>query len=237
MGKDVSIVTGAGRGIGRSIALKLAEEGHNIVILSRTEDELKSVKKEIERFGSESLYFTGDVTDEKFVMRSVKEVFERFNKIDHLINNAGFGIFKKLVDSSLDEFQSQMNTNLFGVYNFCKAVLPGMIERKSGSIINISSLAGKNFFSGGTMYTATKHALMGFSKSLMMEVREYNIRVAVVCPGSVETGFGGNSEMSPVSKSNILLPEDVADTVAAIIKLPVRALISEVELRPTNPKK
>jgi 3-oxoacyl-[acyl-carrier protein] reductase len=237
MGRDVSIITGAGKGIGRSIALKLAEEGHDTVILSRTESDLKAVRKEIERYGTSCLYFIGDVAEENFAVGTIKSVLERFGKIDHLINNAGFGIFKKLIDTTLGEFQMQVNTNLFGVYNFCKAVLPSMIERKSGSIINISSLAGKNFFAGGTMYTATKHALMGFSKSLLMEVREYNIRVAVVCPGSVDTAFGSHSEMSPVSKSNILLPEDVADTVAAIIKLPERALISEVELRPTNHKK
>lgn len=237
MDTDVSIVTGAGKGIGRGIALKLAREGHNVIITSRTESELIIAQKEIESNGVESSYFVGDVTDVDFVSSIVKNTLERFGKIDHLINNAGFGIFKNLVDSRLEEFQSQVNTNLFGVYNFCKAVLPGMIEKRKGSIINISSLAGKNFFAGGTMYTATKHALMGFSKSLMMEVREYNIRVAVVCPGSVETNFGSKSENSPISKGEILKPEDVADTVAAIIKLPVRALISEVELRPTNPKK
>ncbi|MDP4196214.1 MAG: SDR family NAD(P)-dependent oxidoreductase, partial [Bacteroidota bacterium] len=140
-------------------------------------------------------------------------------------------------DSKLEEFQRQINTNLYGIYNFTKAVLPGMIDRRSGSIINISSLAGKNSFVGGTMYSASKHAVMGFTKSLMLEVREYNIRTVVICPGSVESSFGRDSSTDPRSKAQILMPEDVADVVVAVIKLPVRALMSEIDLRPTNPSK
>jgi 3-oxoacyl-[acyl-carrier protein] reductase len=236
-GTDVSIVTGAGRGIGRSIALRLAKEGHNLIITSRTERELRSAKEEIESFGVECSYFTGDVTDPNFVNNTVKEILKSYGRVDHLINNAGIGVIKKVVDSNLEEFQRQINTNLYGIYNFTKAVLPGMIDRRSGSIINISSLAGKNSFVGGTMYSASKHAVMGFTKSLMLEVREYNIRTVVICPGSVESSFGRDSSTDPRSKGQILMPEDVADVVAAVIKLPVRALMSEIDLRPTNPSK
>ncbi len=236
MEREVSIVTGAGKGIGKGIALRLADEGHNLIITSRTEKDLQILQEEIRSKNVECEYFTGDVYDVEFVNSSVQKVFEKFGKVDHLINNAGFGIFKKFIDSTLEEFKSQINTNLFGVYNFTKAVLPEMIKRNSGSIINISSLAGKNSFVGGTMYSASKHALMGFTKSLMLEVREYNVRVAAVCPGSVETNFGsGNS--SPMNSKNILMPEDIAEVVATIIKLPVTALMSEVDIRPTNPKK
>jgi 3-oxoacyl-[acyl-carrier protein] reductase len=235
--REVSLVTGAGRGIGKAIAIRLARENHNIVLISRTESELVKVKKEIESLGMESIYFVGDVADEKFAASTVGEVLNKYEKIDHLINNAGIGIIKKFTDSTLDEFKLQVNTNLYGVYNFSKAVLPGMIKRESGSIINISSLAGKNSFVGGTMYSATKHALLGLTKSLMLEVREFNIRVAAICPGSVDTNFGDGSHINPRSVSQILLPEDVAEVVVSVIKLPVRALASEIDLRPTNPKK
>lgn len=235
--RDVSIVTGAGRGIGRGIAVKLAKEGHTIVITSRTESELRALKEEIESYGVGCRYFKGDVADSEFVQNSIRQVIEEYGKVDHLINNAGIGIMKKVIDSRLEEFQKQINTNLYGIYNFTKAVLPGMIERKSGSIINISSLAGKNSFAGGAMYSASKHAVIGFTKSLMLEVREYNIRTAVICPGSVESDFGRDAHNDPRSKGAILKPEDVADVVAAVIKLPVRALMSEIDLRPTNPSK
>ena len=136
---------------------------------------------------------------------------------------------------SLEAIRKQVNANLYGIFNFSKAVLNSMIQRKSGTIINISSLAGKNAFVGGTMYGATKHALMGFTKSLMLEVREYNIRVAAICPGSVDTNFNPNREVIP-EKKNILLSEDVAETVMLVLKMPVRAMVSEIDIRPTNPK-
>jgi 3-oxoacyl-[acyl-carrier protein] reductase len=235
--KEVSVVTGSGKGIGYAIAVRLAKENHDVVIISRTESQLKKVKKELDLIGSDTSYFVGDVADEKFAIGTIKEVLKKYSKIDHLINNAGMGIIKRLIDSSLEDFKRQVNTNLYGVFNFTKAVLPGMIKQLSGSIINISSLASKNSFIGGTMYSATKHALNGFTKSLMLEIREYNIRVAVICPGSVETGFGSRSALDPRSRGQILLPEDVAEMVAAVIKLPPRALASEIDLRPTNPKK
>jgi len=165
----------------------------------------------------------------------VQKILKGYGKIDHLINNAGMGILNKLVDSTLEEFKQQVDVNLYGVYNFTKAVINHMIENRKGSIINISSLAGKNAFVGGTMYGATKHALMGFTKSLMLEVREYNIRVAAICPGSVDTNFNPNREVIP-EKKNILLSEDVAETVMLVLKMPVRAMVSEIDIRPTNPK-
>jgi len=175
------------------------------------------------------------VSDEVFVNNSVMKILEKYGKVDHLINNAGTRVFKNVVDASLDDFKLQVNANLYGVFNFSRAVLKGMIERKQGSIINISSLAGKNAFATGAMYAATKHALMGFTASMFLEVREYNIRVAVICPGSVNTEFFDGLSMKP-NKEKILQVEDIAEAVAAVLKLPIRALISEIEIRPTNPK-
>ncbi len=143
---------------------------------------------------------------------------------------------KKVVDAELDDFKKQVNANVYGIFNFSKAVLNSMIEKRKGSIINIASLAGKNSFVGGSMYSATKHAVLGFARSLMLEVRQYNIKVATICPGSVDTNFGSGGH-DPRSKGEILKPEDVAESVMSIIRLPIRALISEIDLRPTNPQK
>lgn len=234
MNMDVTIITGASRGIGEAIAKKLATENHFVILLGRDEFKLKSLVNEINSFGNAD-YFSGDINDIDFIKSVVESVIEKHGRIDHLINNAGIMIIKKIIDASVDEFIQQMNTNVISVFNFTKMVLPYMISQKSGSIINISSLAGKNSFVGGTMYSTTKHALMGFTKSLMLEVREHNIRVAAVCPGSVSTDLLLNSPMNPKDKSKILQPSDIADVVSSIINLPPNALVSEIEIRPTNP--
>ncbi len=234
-GKDISIVTGGNRGIGKSIAIKLAKGNHDVIIFGRDEKTLENTSDELIKLGANSEYFKGDASDEKFVKEKVSEIIRKYGKVDNLINNAGTSVFKKVVDASLDEFKEQIDPNLYGIFNFSKAVLPKMIERKSGAIINIISLAGKNSFVGGAMYSASKHAALGFTKSLMLEVREYNIRVAAICPGSVDTEFFNGSTMKP-NRNKILKPEDIAETVFSILKLPVRALISEIDIRPTNPK-
>ncbi|OGU29084.1 MAG: hypothetical protein A2057_09740 [Ignavibacteria bacterium GWA2_35_9] len=233
--KELAVVTGASRGIGKAIALALADEEMDVIIFGRDVSALEKVQKEIKAKGVNCEYFAGDVGDEKFVQMSVKKIIDVYGKIDHLVNNAGMGILKPLADSKLDELKEQVNANVYSVFNFSRAVVGDMIKRKKGSIINIVSLAGKNGFIGGTMYGATKHAVLGFTKSLMLEVREHNIRVAAVCPGSVATNFGsGNNQKKEVEK--VLASEDVAHAVLAIINLPVRALMSEIDLRPTNPK-
>lgn len=229
--RDVALVTGSSRGIGKAIALRLAKENHNVMLFGRDVNALKEVQTQVKNLGVESDYFAGDVSDFKFVENSVGKILKNYGRVDHLINNAGIGILKKFVDSSQEEFKKQIDVNLIGVYNFTKCVIDNMIEQKSGSIINIASLAGKNSFVGGTMYSATKHALLGFTRSLMLEVRGYNIRVAAVCPGSVSTEFNGGHDPN----RKILHAEDVAETVSLILKLPARALASEIDLRPTNP--
>jgi 3-oxoacyl-[acyl-carrier protein] reductase len=234
--RKVSIVTGASRGIGRAIALTLAAQNHNVILFGRDKIALDKVSDEITPFNVDSESFAGDVRDVDFVSSSINSVIDKFGSVDNLVNNAGFGKFKKFVDSSLDEFKDQIDVNLFGVYNFTKAVVPTMIKQKSGNIINISSLAGKNSFVGGTMYSSSKFALMGFSRSLMLELREYFIRVVVICPGSVETEFFVDSGHPAPLTDKILGPQDIAETVLAVINLPVRAMISEIDIRPTNPK-
>jgi 3-oxoacyl-[acyl-carrier protein] reductase len=233
--KELAIITGASRGIGKAIALRFAKENYNVMIFGRDVEALRNVQSEIHETSVQCEYFAGNVADENFVEESVSKIIEKYGKVDHLINNAGIGIFKKLIESNLEDFKKQINVNLYGIYNFTKAVADKMIERKSGSIINIASLAGKNSFVGGTMYSASKHAVLGFTRSLMLELREYNIRVAAICPGSVATKFFGGPGRHP-NADKILRADDVAEAVMTILRLPITALISEIDLRPTNPK-
>lgn len=231
-----AVVTGASRGIGAAIALKLANNGFDIAIFGRDDKKLAEIKADCENAGAKVISFIGAVEDKNFVDASIENIIKEFGKIDALINNAGSAVFKKLIESSLEEFKSQINANIIGVYNFCKAVLPDMIKKKNGAIINISSLAGKNPFVGGTMYSATKHALMGFTKSLMLEAREFDVKIAAICPGSVNTELIADGPDKSIKAEKILKPSDVAETVLWILNSPSNALISEIEIRPLNPK-
>ncbi len=233
--RALTIVTGASRGIGKAIALRFGKENHDVMIFGRDKNALKKVEEELKSYNVINESFSGDVADENFVNESIEKIIKKYGHIDHLINNAGIGIMKKVIDASLNDFKKQIDVNLYGIFNFSKAVLPQMIRSQSGSIINILSLAGKNSFVGGALYSASKHAALGFTKSLMLEVREYNIRVAAICPGSVDTDFSDRSIQNS-NRDKILKPSDIAETVFSIISLPARALVSEIDIRPTNPK-
>lgn len=233
--REVVLVTGASKGIGKAVSLKLASENYDVIIFGRNNEKLIELTKKLQELGSNSIYFSGNVADQIFVKNSVKEIYEKYKKIDILVNNAGIAYFESLVNSTLEQFQDQIDTNLIGVYNFSKAVINQMIERKSGTIINISSLAGKVGFAHGTMYSATKHAVMGFSRSLMQEVRKHDVKIITICPGSVVTDMIMNSPIQPDNKDLLLQPDDIAKVVFDTIKLPARALISEIEIRPNNP--
>lgn len=235
MSREVVIVTGASKGIGKAISEKLASNNYDVIIFGRNTENLQRITQDLKVLNSNTTYFSGDVADKNFVNESVAKIISNYGKIDALINNAGVAYFEKFIDSSLVKFKEQIDTNLFGVYNFSKAVIDQMIKQNSGTIINISSQAGKVGFEYGTMYAATKHAVMGFSRSLMLEVRKHNIRVISVCPGSVETDMIKDSPIHPEDTSKILQSEDIAEVVFTILKLPTRALVSEIEIRPNNP--
>lgn len=228
----VVIVTGAGRGIGKAIALSFAKEQPRLVLASRTNSELEKVAHEVMANGAETLVVPTDVTEEDQVKNLVETAHRTFGRIDILVNNAGIGIDAKVADMKTEDFESMFDVNVKGVFFCTRAVLPYMIKQRDGVIVNIASLAGRNAISGGAAYCATKWALIGFARSLMLEVREYNIRVITICPGSVDTSF---SHIVP-RKSNILHPEDVAETVLAAVKMAARAMVSEIDIRPTNPK-
>lgn len=226
---SVAIVTGASKGIGKSIALSLAKEGVNVILAARSSELLAMVQKEIAEFGAKSVSIPTDVTSENSVSNLILETQKRFGKVDILVNNAGVGIFSNLVEMKVDDYEAMMNVNLKGVFLCTRAVLPAMIKQKFGEIINIASLAGKNSFAGGSVYSATKWGLIGFARSLMLEVRDHNVRVVTICPGSVNTNFADKERNEP----QIIQPEDVAETVLFALKMPNRINVSEIDIRPT----
>jgi 3-oxoacyl-[acyl-carrier protein] reductase len=228
---SVSIVTGGSKGIGKAIALALAKAGSDVVVTSRSQKELDAVAKEVESHGVQCLPIAGDVSKKTDVDRVISRTIGAFGTVDVLVNNAGIGKFGKVVDMSEEDFERMLSVNLLGVFLFSKAVLPTMIQKKKGSIINISSLAGKNSFVGGAGYSASKWGLMGFAKSLMLEVRNSNIRVVTICPGSVDTKFSTH----PKDLEKLIQPEDVAETVLFAITMPARSNVSEIDIRPTIP--
>lgn len=232
-GKNV-FISGVSRGIGRAIAIELAKEGCNIFGVAKSQENLEKLKSELSQFNIRTKFFSVDVGDFYKLKDTLANLLIN-TKIDILINNAGIGAFKKLIDYTYEEFDRLVKTNLYGVFNLTRLILPTMIENQSGDIVFISSLAGKNTNPGGTGYSATKFALTGFVNSLMLEVRQNNIRVCLVHPGSVDTDLIGNF-YSEINRNKILKPKDVADVVLTFLKLPRRAMLSEFELRPTDPK-
>jgi 3-oxoacyl-[acyl-carrier protein] reductase len=231
----VALVTGGSRGIGRAIARALLERGAAVAILGTSQDALDAAAGELPREapgGGELLPIRADVRDGRAVHAAVEAVAARFGGLDILVNNAGVGVFQPVAELSADDWDRVIGTNLTGVFHCCRAALPHLTARGGGWIINISSLASKNPFTGGSAYCASKAALNAFSEVLMQEVRHDGIRVAHVLPGSVQTGFSG----LPNAKSGwALQPEDVAEVVLDLLAHPARSLPSRVEIRPAQP--
>lgn len=231
---SVALVTGAGRGIGKAVALTLANEGATVILTARTKSELEAVKSEIVSKGGKAFAIQADITNDNDVTRLFDEALLQTKRLDILVNNAGMGIFKSVKELTAPDFDAMWNLNMRALFLCTQRAVKVMEKQKGGVIVNVSSLAGKNAFLGGAGYAATKWALMGFSKCLMLEVREHNIRVITICPGSVDTSFSHPHDPSKAEK--ILQPQDVADTLLAAITLPERAMVSEIDIRPTNPK-
>jgi 3-oxoacyl-[acyl-carrier protein] reductase len=232
-----AVVTGAGRGIGRAIALGLARQGANIVVTARTKSEIERVKYEVEQLGRRALAIPADVSSEFDAGTVCADAVREFGGIDILVNNAGIGSFARVAELPVEDFDRMWAVNMRGVFLLTRAAIPVMSKQHSGDIINISSLAGRNAFIGGAGYAATKWALIGFARCLMLEVREFDIRVMTLCPGSVDTTFGGPSGSKPGSRPDIPSADDVARAAIDTLLMPRHVMISEIDIRPTNPKK
>lgn len=230
-----ALITGGTKGIGFAVAERLALEGAKVFICSRTRADLELAIEELSKLGE----VAGKLCDVR-VEEQVKAVLEscekRFGGVDILVNNAGMGFFDKTVEEmSADEFRQTLETNLFGVFYACHHAIPTMRKRGGGYIFNISSLAGQNPHPKMAAYNASKFGLNGFSEALMQEVRHDNIKVSYICPGSVNTYFGGDTPTD--EKAWQLQPEDIAQVVLDLLAMNERALPSKVEIRPSRPPK
>jgi 3-oxoacyl-[acyl-carrier protein] reductase len=229
------IVSGATEGIGRAIAFALGRTGAKVGVCARTGSKVASLVRELEEASIEAIGTRCDVADEESVAQFAEFVRQRFDTVDVLVNNAGLGHRGNVEEIEIAAFDETMAVNVRGVFLMTRAFLPGMKRRRRGAIVNIASLAGKNGVPGAAAYSASKHAVLGFSKSLMLEVRSHDIRVLAVCPGSVVTPFFHKSGIGLEHPERKLQPKDVADAVVAALRLSDRATISALDIRPTNP--
>jgi len=231
-----AVVTGGTRGIGLAVARALIGEGARVLICARRRDEIAAAVDELNSTGGRGAFGVAcDVGRSEDVQRLFAEAREKMGGVDILINNAGVGSHGKVEELGVEEWDATIRTNLSGPFFCCHEAVPLMKQRGGGFIINIGSLAGKNPIPGMAAYCATKFGLLGFSESLMQEVRKDHIRVSCVMPGSVNTSFGRSGEQDPNTTWK-LLPEDVAEVVLNLLKMDPRALPSRVELRPSEPK-
>jgi 3-oxoacyl-[acyl-carrier protein] reductase len=230
-----ALVTGATEGIGRATALALGRAGYRVGICSRSTEKVEATLAELRAQGVTAAGAAADVADPDQVRHLVDQVCGALGEIDVLVNNAGVLIARPIEELTLEDWDVTMATNLRSLYLTTRLVLPGMRTRRQGTIVNVASLAGRNGFVGGSAYSASKHAVLGFSRSLMLEVRKDNVRVIAICPGSVATGMLRDQAMLKPDHERILRPEDVAASILHVLTLPTGALVSELDIRPTNP--
>ncbi len=241
-GKTI-IITGASSGIGEATAKKLSQEGANVVLSARREDRLNSLKDEIEKNGGMALVVPGDVTKKEDFKKIVSATLEEFGSIDGIINNAGLMPLSYVKNLHTDEWDKMIDVNIKGVTNGVAAVLPTMMEQKSGHIINISSSAGHKYYPGGAVYCATKAAVKMFSEGLRAELApNFGINVTSIDPGFVSTELTDTitddeikKDMEPMFKElTPLQAQDIADAIYYSLSQPKRANINDVYIMPTN---
>ena len=231
----IALVTGAGKGIGKAIALALAAEGVHVGLLARTEKDLQNVADEITAKGGKAAFATADISKIEEVNAAVAKITGELGNIDILINNAGTGTFGKFLELEPEAWENQVRINLFGVYYATRAVLPQMIERKSGDIINISSTAGKTGAAVTSAYSASKFGVFGLTESLMHEVRKHNIRVTALAPSTIVTELAESANLITGDPERVMHPEDFAELIIAQLKLHPRIFVKEASIFSTNP--
>ena len=230
-----ALITGATHGIGRATAFALGRAGYRVGVCSRSAARVDTLVRELGAAGIEAAGRAADVADPTAVTEVVEHVASALGDIGLLVNNAGVLIAKPIGELTLEEWDTTMATNLRGLFLTTRAVLPAMRAARRGDIVNVASLAARNGFAGGSAYVASKHAVLGFGRALMLELRKEGIRIITVCPGSVDTGMLRDQPMLKSDPTRILRPEDVADTILHALRLPARALVSEVDVRPSDP--
>lgn len=233
--EQVAVVTGGTRGIGKALTLDLVRRGAAVAFCARDGQDVERHVTGLLGGGHRALGAVCDVRDEASVAAFAERVKSELGTPTILVNNAGVGRFAPLGEMSLMAWDEVMDTNLRGLFLVTRAFLPAMTARGHGTIVNVASLAGRNGIAEGAAYSASKHGVLGFSKSLMLEVRKLGVRVMAICPGSVNTAFlDGDTPFDP-DRARILFPEDVAKATLDALELPERALVSELDIRPANP--
>ena len=231
-----AIITGGGRGLGKATAIAFAKEGMDVAITGRNEAVLKETVAELKELGVNAIYAVFDVGNHNEVKASIKKLISELGTIDILVNNAGIAAFGSFNDMDADKWAQIIQTNVMGMYYVTKEVLPYLIEKNVGDIINVASTAGLNGNPNTSAYSASKFAVIGMSESLMKEVRKNNIRVCTLTPStiasdmSIELGIADKD-----SVESVLQPEDFAELIVAGLKLPRRAMLKSAALWSTNP--
>lgn len=230
-----AIVTGAGKGIGKAIAIALAKEGVQVGLIARTAKDLETLAAEITALGVKAAYAVADISNIDEVNQAVASIQSELGNTDILINNAGTGTFGKFLELSPEQWENQIKVNLFGVYYATRAVLPQMIERQTGDIVNVSSTAGLTGAAVTSAYSASKFGVMGLTESLMQEVRKHNIRVTAMAPSTVVTELAVSANLINNNEDRLMHPEDFAELVIAQLKLNRRVFVKASSIWSTNP--
>lgn len=230
-----AIITGAGKGIGRSTALALAKEGVSLGLIARTKEDLENLAKEVSAEGVKVSIATADVSKNAEVIAAVEHLTNELGSVDILINNAGIAKFGGFLELEIEEWERIIQVNLLGMYYVTRAVLPKMIEQKSGDIINISSTAGEKGGPITSAYSASKFGVLGLTESLAMEARKHDIRVSALTPSTVVTDLAINEGLVKGDEENVLQPEDMAELMIAQLKLNKRVFLKTAGLWTTNP--
>ena len=230
-----ALITGAGKGIGKAVAIALAKEGVNVILLARTQEEIDSVAAKARSLRVKALAITADVADINSVNAAVEKALAEFGTIDILINNAGIAAFGKFLELEPTDWERIIQVNLMGTYYVTRAVLPNMIERQTGDIINISSTAGLSGNALTSAYSASKFAVLGLTESLMQEVRKHNIRVTALTPSTVATNMAKELNLTDGNTDKVMQSEDMAELIIAQLKLNRRVFIKNSSIWSTNP--
>ncbi|WP_341227900.1 3-ketoacyl-ACP reductase [uncultured Arcticibacterium sp.] len=231
-----AIITGGGRGLGKATAIAFAKEGIDVAITGRNEAVLKETVGELETYGVKAIYSVFDVSNYEEVKSGIKSIIDTLGTVDILVNNAGIAALGSFNDMKVSEWSQIIQTNVMGMYYVTKEVLPYLLSKNEGDIINVSSTAGLTGNSNVSAYSASKFAVIGMSESLMKEVRKNNIRVITLTPSTIESEM--TVELGFVkegSEENVLQPEDFAELIVAGLKLPRRAMLKSAALWSTNP--
>lgn len=232
-----AVVTGGTRGIGYAVAEALLREGFHVFICGVKQAGLESALNRMRKsHGNRISGAVCDVRDYQQVKEMISEAAGKCGGLDVLVNNAGIGRFSSVENMLPEDWRATLETNLSGVFYCCREAIPHMKTRGGGYIINIGSLAGKNFFPGGSAYGASKAGLIAFTEALMQEVRYDHIRVSYIMPGSVETEFGGGTAADE-TKTWKIAPSDIAEVILGLLRMNPRTLSSRIEIRPSEPKK